>query len=128
MLKRRMVGFAALGAAGAAAVVLGWVRCPLAALYHIPCPGCGMTRALVLLATGHPRESLAMNAVAVPAVAVSLAIGAAMFSDPTPDAIGRARAAARLRTRLALGAAIYAAAVALWTLRWFGLFGGPVPV
>src|SRR5581483_1902942 len=48
MRQRQVGGFAVLGAVGVAAA-LGWIRCPLAALYHIPCPGCGMTRAMVLL-------------------------------------------------------------------------------
>jgi hypothetical protein len=32
------------------------------------------------------------------------------------------------RAALALGAVTYVAAIALWAMRWLGLFGGPVSV
>ena len=35
--------------------------CPLANLWGLPCPGCGMTRSLVLLLTGRWRESWRMH-------------------------------------------------------------------
>ncbi|MDO4633781.1 MAG: DUF2752 domain-containing protein [Eubacteriales bacterium] len=35
--------------------------CPIAALFGIPCPGCGMTRAGLLLLTGHPVSALKMH-------------------------------------------------------------------
>ncbi len=118
-----VVGFAVLGAAAVAAA-LGWIRCPLAALYHIPCPGCGMTRAILLLASGQVRDSLRTNALASPVLATSAILAWAAFA---PDGRGPG---ARSRLRLALTAAIvtYGAAVVFWGLRWFGLFGGPVPV
>jgi hypothetical protein len=124
MRREEVVGFAVLSGVGVTATALGWIRCPLAALYHIPCPGCGMTRAIALLATGHVRDSFRMNALAAPVLAVSVALAIATFSQDRPAA------EARLRFRLAITATIvtYGAAVALWILRWFGLFGGPVPV
>jgi hypothetical protein len=118
-----VVGFAVLCAAAVAAA-FGWMRCPLAALYHIPCPGCGMTRAILLLASGHVRDSLRMNALASPVLVASAILGWAAFA---PDGRGPGE---RARLHVALTAAVvtYGAAVALWALRWFGLFGGPVPV
>ena len=123
-----MVAFAALMGAGAGfaltAAALGWLRCPLAALYHIPCPGCGMTRAVVLLFHGRIGDSLRMNALAAPVLGASLALAyAALQGDASTTDHGR-----RLRAALMTTAVTYGAAVALWGLRWFGLFGGPVPV
>ena len=35
--------------------------CPIKLLWHIPCPACGTTRAILLLIDGHPFEALVMN-------------------------------------------------------------------
>jgi hypothetical protein len=110
---------AALGLSG---VALGWIRCPMAALYHIPCPGCGMTRALRLLAAGDVGASLHMHPLAVPALVAGVAVTAAAAQPARPLVRGL--------TPLALrgAAVVYAATLVLWVLRWFGVLGGPVPV
>ncbi|MBQ4262916.1 MAG: DUF2752 domain-containing protein [Bacilli bacterium] len=40
--------------------------CPLFNLFHIPCPGCGLTRALKLLLKGKILESLKYNILILP--------------------------------------------------------------
>ncbi len=60
--KRRLAGWALAGAAGAAALLVlhewtpsdgpGFTICPLRRMTGLPCPGCGMTRALAHLAKG----------------------------------------------------------------------------
>jgi hypothetical protein len=129
MEQRKVVVFAVLAATGVAAA-LGWIRCPLAALYHIPCPGCGMTRAMLLLATGHPGASLRMNALAVPVALASAALALAALDEAPASTPGGSRGGGGLRLRAAFTALVvtYGAAIALWALRWFGMFGGPVPV
>lgn len=37
------------------------VVCPVQLLFHIPCPGCGVTRATMLFLRGHIREALSLN-------------------------------------------------------------------
>ena len=110
-------------------VALGWQRCALATICHFPCPGCGMTRAFRLLVAGRVGASLRMHPLAVPVlfagallvlstVWATLAFGSPMRLHRSWFGQG------------ALGAAIvvYAAAFALWILRFLGYFGGPVPV
>ncbi len=50
--------------------VLGVTSCPVARFLHEPCPGCGMTRAIELLARGDVAGSLAMHPLAVPTLLV----------------------------------------------------------
>src|ERR1043165_2877578 len=50
----------------------GWV-CPVFQVLHIPCPGCGLTRASVLLFHGDWQQALAMHAFA-PLLLTALAI------------------------------------------------------
>jgi len=107
----------------------GVVRCPTAQLFHFPCPGCGMTRALKLLAEGDLRASLAMHPLAVPTalsqVALAAATVAASLAFGAPWSLLRA-----WWGRVAVGfvAFVIAADLVLWIARMFGALGGPVPV
>lgn len=54
---------------GALVFVLGLLpfsTCVSQRLFHLPCPGCGMTRAVKALALGHWRDSLAFHPLALP--------------------------------------------------------------
>jgi len=126
---RSVGGAVALWVAVVAPAVLGWQRCALAALFHVPCPGCGMTRAITLLAAGRVGASLRMNALAAPAFLAAFALAVATIASArrlgTPLAVHTTRPG---RAAIAGAAVVYAAAVALWGLRWLGWFGGPVAV
>lgn len=54
-------GMLAIAAAWPILPVHPEVACPLRALTGVPCPLCGMTRAIVAAAHGHAGESLAFN-------------------------------------------------------------------
>lgn len=49
--------------------------CPMRLVTGIPCPGCGMTRAIVLLLSGHPAESFKMHPLAPLALVLFIYIG-----------------------------------------------------
>ena len=88
-----------------------------------------MTRAVRLLAAGHVGASLHMHPLAVPALGAWAAFMAATvwttWAQGTPLAALKARFG---RFSLTAIVVIYLAATVLWALRWFGFFGGPVPV
>jgi hypothetical protein len=125
----RAGGVLALWVLAALPVALGWQRCTFAAVLHRPCPGCGMTRAVRLLHDGDVAASVQMHPLALPVLAAGallvLSTVWATLDAGTPVYFYRRRLG-----RLAIGfaVAVYAAALVLWILRWFGLFGGPVPV
>ena len=129
---RRTARAAAVGAAwaaGAMPALLGRQRCAVAALLHRPCPGCGMTRAIELLAAGEARTSLRLHPLAVPALLVAVSFAAATVVTTlrlgSPLRTHRTRAG---RAAIVAAVLVYGAAVVLWAARWFGWFGGPVPV
>jgi hypothetical protein len=86
-----------------------------------------MTRALRLLAAGRFDASLRMHPLAVPVLAAGLMLVAASVWATlrlgSPVRLHRTRFG---RVALAAGGVAYGATLALWGLRWFGLFGGPV--
>lgn len=126
---KRAGGVVALSCVAVLPAAFGWQRCALATLFHVPCPGCGMTRAIALFAGGHVGASLRMNALAMPVLAAGLALVAASSATTyrlgTPFEVHTTRLGRAAIVGLAVA---YAAAVVLWALRWFGWFGGPVSV
>jgi hypothetical protein len=125
----RALGVAAVWAVAMLPALLGWQRCTVALLLHHPCPGCGMTRAMRLLLAGHVEASLRMHPFAVPVLGVWLLFMASTvysaWSAGTPLTFYRDRFG---RITLAILVVVYCATFVLWLLRWFGYFGGPVPV
>lgn len=104
---------------------LRW-RCPVAAVAHVPCPTCGMTRALMLALHGDFAAATAMHPlvwVVAPALATLLALET--FGCLRADAWD---APSRVRGAMAALVAIAALTFAVWLARFFGAFGGPVPV
>lgn len=103
--------------------------CSIAALLHRPCPGCGLTRATLLMLHGHVRASLDMHPLAVPMIAcwgaIALATLVSTWKQGSPWQFHRTRLG-RVAV-LATGIA-YVALFGLWLAREHGLFGGPVPV
>ena len=68
VLRDRKLAFVVTGVAGVQIALVslslpGWV-CPFFRLTGIPCPGCGLTRAVILLLKGDFRDSLRFHAFA----------------------------------------------------------------
>jgi len=126
---RRAALVAAVWAASALPVAAGWQRCTVATLFHHPCPGCGMTRALRLLAAGDLQGSLRMHPLALPALlAAGMLVAStvwATYALGTPFVVHRSRFG---RAAIAVASVVYALVFLLWVARWLGYFGGPVPV
>ena len=124
-----MFAVTALWAFVALPYVIGSYQCPFAALTHHPCPGCGMTRAFLLLFAGDIRASLAMHPLAVPtalaqaAIAVGSFVAAVRYGAPWTMFERRWG-----RVLLLVLVLVLAADFLLWIARWLGAFGGPVPV
>ncbi|MEO8800267.1 MAG: DUF2752 domain-containing protein [Polyangiaceae bacterium] len=117
-----------LGSIGIVALLWSGVwSCPTAKLFHVPCPGCGSTRAVRALLTGD-FVGVAINPFGVlTAVAFGLFTVRAIYLEYVDGHVRRLDEA--WGAWVAKGLVVVALLeLALWTLRWFGLFGGPVPV
>jgi hypothetical protein len=113
----------ALTAALSALLLSGVIACPSALLLRIACPGCGMTRATLALASGRLADAIALHPaapLAVPALALCLGAVAVRYV--------RTASAAFPRWTLPLLGVAAAVTVAVWTARLLGAWGGPLAV
>jgi hypothetical protein len=110
-------------------VLLGFVPCTFALVFGLPCPGCGTTRALRALLEGDVARALHLNplgpvvALLVGALMTQAMISVAQHGDAR--GMGKGRLGALLKHALLVAAAVE---FGVWIARFFGAFGGPVPV
>jgi len=126
---RRAFG-AGLLLAGAGLVLLsGVVHCPIALVLGVPCPGCGTTRAArALLACDFSRAFRIQPAAPIVVLALALLAARGVWLVARE---GHARSVSEGKFGRALIGALLASALlelCVWTVRWFGLLGGPLPV
>jgi hypothetical protein len=115
--------------AGAALLGSGHVECAFAKMLHTPCPACGSTRATLSLLHLDVAQALHFNP-AAPLVVLVLGVLAArgifvMARDGNVQALGEGKLGGWIVRALVLALVLE---VVVWGLRFFGLFGGPVPV
>ena len=119
----------AAAAAVLVAVALSPVKlCLVARVFHVPCPGCGLTRATLAIARGDVMRALTLHPlsiVLVPVVGFVCAAHALRYvrtGSPWSRMTGRSRYAEGALATLAL------LLIAVWIARFFGWFGGPVAI
>lgn len=126
-IRGRVVRLCALVMGTGLVVLAKLPLCPFAALTHTPCPGCGMTRATLAIASGDVHGAWQLHPFAfVVSPIVVLALGTLARSyvrsghAALPPALSRP-------FMITLGA-LFVAMLGFWVARFFGLHGGPVPV
>lgn len=102
--------------------------CAFARLTHLPCPGCGSTRSVLALVSGNLDGFLHGNPFGVPMamIAGALALDSLRSVFLYGDFKGMDMRLGKLLMRGVLVVAVLECA--LWIARFFGAFGGPVPV
>jgi len=103
--------------------------CAFASVFHQPCPGCGSTRAVLALLRGDGADVLRYNPLG-PAMALLLGVLgvqvlASIFKHGDVRNVGEGRLGSVVKRGILLVAVLEAV---LWIARFFGAFGGPVPV
>ncbi len=125
---RAGLAVAAIGAY-AAYMLSGVVQCTFAKITHHPCPACGGTRSVHALLHGDFMGALQFNPIAPLFVIVLGALSARAVwiagRDGNLYALGRGVVGVWLVRALV---AVLVIDVVVWAARFFGLFGGPVPV
>jgi hypothetical protein len=119
-----------------AAAIVGLPLCPTAALFDVPCPGCGLTRATLALLQGDLTAAFALHPlvfVLAPVYGGALGAGAVAFvraggASRLRQGVLRRDAAWWGRTVSLAAGALIVLVVAVWAARFLGAFGGPAPV
>ena len=112
---------AAVGAGQLLLVASGWIgwQCPLHSTIGIPCPGCGMTTALVLLSRGNWQAALQAHAFAPLVLLVWVLISlAGLLPGRNCDQLSRIVAVVERRTGIT--ALVLIGMVAYWLVRLLG--------
>ncbi len=105
--------------------VIPW-RCPVAAFAGVPCPTCGVTRAVGAALHGDVRTAFHLHplwtfiVIVVGAIVVA-EVASFIQSGGFRDYVGRS---ALHRAGLGLSVLLFV----LWAIRFLGAFGGPAPV
>ena len=104
--------------------------CPMAAVLGVPCPGCGLSRATLALLRGNVRQAFHLHPlVFVIAPAFIWAVGSAAYDYVRgPRAYHAPHPWLTSRLATVLASLLLVATLSVWGLRFFGYFGGPVPV
>jgi hypothetical protein len=101
--------------------------CLVATLLHVPCPGCGLTRAAFAMARGDVARAFAFHPLAIVLVPVVLFIAGAQALDFVRTGSAWSRGGRGRWTEVLL-AALAVLLVVVWVARLCGAFGGPVAV
>ena len=112
----------------ALAVLFSVPLCPFAIITRHPCPGCGLTRATLSLLRGDVIAAVHFHPLAP--VVVPLLVGAIVYNTGVYLYAGKTAATEALQGRwiTVAGIALAVLMVGVWIARFFGAFGGPVPV
>lgn len=124
----RVVRVALIGAALLFLATSNVPLCVFAKVTHHPCPGCGLTRATLALLHGNMGEALQFHPLSI--LISPLVIGFIAYKSWLYLVKGRWWEIDKRRgiwsTRAST--ALVIVTIAVWIARFFGLFGGPVPV
>ncbi len=120
---------ASVAIAGYAAVITtGLFRCPVASLVHAPCPTCGATRSSLALLHGDLHGVL-LNPFAPVMLALLGGFAARLVFVSVRDGhAGRFGEGRLVSLMLRVLLVTLGLAIVVWIARFFGAFGGPVPV
>lgn len=131
---KRALTLTVLGGLAFAIALTDFPLCPVAGMLGIPCPGCGLTRATLDAFCGHLGRALQMQPLVFFVAPIYLGAVAKWSFDYVRGPTGRPRKPRSSWLRAfdhAIGpvaAALALGLIAVWTARWWGYFGGPVPV
>ncbi len=112
-----------------AGMALKLPMCPSASLLGVPCPGCGLTRATIAALTGNLSEALHLHPLVflLTPIYVGFLLTAGFTYVRGAEPVRPPSKWLTKAVGILFGVALVLM-IAVWMLRFFGLFGGPVPV
>ncbi len=126
---RRAAIYVVVAAAATYLLAAAQVPCGFARIFHMPCPGCGSTRAMLALASGDLHGVLHFNPLAPFMTLLVVVLAGQALASVLATGTFRRVGDGGLGTLVSRGMLVVAALeVLVWVARFGGLLGGPVPV
>jgi hypothetical protein len=127
------IGRAAIFAAGLAVVTYllsaAQVPCGFARIVHLPCPGCGSTRAMLALASGDLAGLVRYNPLAPFMTLLVVVLAGQAFASVLATGTFRRVGDGAIGLYVSRGVMVIAGLeILVWIARFGGFLGGPVPV
>jgi uncharacterized protein DUF2752 len=105
------------------------VPCGFARIFHMPCPGCGSTRAMLALASGDLHSFVRYNPFAPFMTLLVVLLAGQAFASLVTTGTFRRLGEGGVGTLVSRGAVVIGVLeFAVWVARFGGFLGGPVPV
>lgn len=111
-----------------AVVLVDVPSCPTAAIFGIPCPGCGLTRATLALLRGELRAALHFHPLVFLATPLYFGMIGSVAWGYVRGGIEKIPSSRLTKAITAFALVAFVLLIGVWLARFFGAFGGPVPV
>lgn len=110
------------------ALLVDMPMCPTAAMFGIPCPGCGLTRATLALLHGEIRSALRFHPLVFLAAPMYFGVIGSLAFGYVRGGVEKLPTARLSKIISAFAIVTFVLLMLVWAARFFGAFGGPVPI
>jgi hypothetical protein len=111
-----------------AAVLVDMPMCPTAAIFGIPCPGCGLTRATLALFRGDFSTALHFHPLVFLATPMYFGMIGSIAWGYVRGGIDKIPSGRLTKALSAIALTTFVLLIVVWLARFFGAFGGPVEI
>jgi Protein of unknown function (DUF2752) len=111
-----------------AAVLVDMPMCPTAALFGLPCPGCGLTRATLAMFRGDLSAALRFHPLVFLATPMYFGVLGSIAWGYVRGGVEKIPSGRLTKFLSALALTTFVLLMGVWLARFFGAFGGPVEI
>jgi hypothetical protein len=102
--------------------------CPTAYLFGLPCPGCGLTRATLAAVRGDFRSALQFHPLVFVATPMYFGVIGSIAWGYVRGGVEKIPSSRLTKILTGVALVTFFLLIGVWGARFFGAFGGPVPV
>lgn len=111
-----------------AVILVDVPSCPTAWLFGLPCPGCGLTRATLSALRGDFHDALRYHPLVFVATPMYFGVIGSIAFGYVRGGTEKIPSGRMTKLLTAVALVTFVLLIGVWAARFFGAFGGPVPV